>query len=468
MLDRKQQLLKKHRKQKRIILLIVLLGIFASGFWYWWLIPSLLVLFWVVHETWFSDHLFYLPTQDYQYQFPETAHCFSLTLNNGLIGLDGLDTQQITSQATLILKVKVSASLLGRFFDPSIIFADDVQTFERGCKGVRYINLTGLQSQLFNNQLQLRGHHCTVNSSVELMVFNQPDFTLQRIMVLAPHADDAELAAYGVYSTAENVSVVTITQGEIEAENYQSLGLDLAQAAQLKGRLRTWDSIMVPQWGGVKAQNCVQLGYYCLQLKAMQAQPLAAVGSRESNETDTRLARSYNHLTLKSDANGQPTWQNLVQDLSELLDHFQPDVVITPHPQLDPHADHVATTAAMEQAIALSEHKPSNFLFYANHLHDNDRWPMGNAGTGIALPPAMIELPAEQLWSFCLDQQQQLDKAMALGMQHDLQPKMPFKRRLRRCLQHYLAARRWPKTGENEFFRKAVRRHELFWVRSIK
>lgn len=55
---------------------------------------------------------------------------------------------------------------------------------------------------------------------------------------------------------------------------------------------------------------------------------------------------------------------------------------------------------------------------------------------------------------------------MALGMMHDLQPRPPFKRRLRRWLQQCLAARRWPPYGENEFMRKAVRRHELFWIGS--
>jgi len=53
---------------------------------------------------------------------------------------------------------------------------------------------------------------------------------------------------------------------------------------------------------------------------------------------------------------------------------------------------------------------------------------------------------------------------MALGMMHDLQPRPPFKRRVRRVIQRWLAGRRSSPYGENEFFRKAVRRHELFWV----
>ncbi|MGU2433225.1 PIG-L family deacetylase, partial [Pseudomonas aeruginosa] len=70
-------------------------------------------------------------------------------------------------------------------------------------------------------------------------------------------------------------------------------------------------------------------------------------------------------------------------------------------------------------------------------------------------------------WTLALERTRQVDKAMALGMMHDLQPRPPFKRRLRRRLQGWLAGRRWPAYGEDEFMRKAVRRHELFWVESL-
>ena len=56
---------------------------------------------------------------------------------------------------------------------------------------------------------------------------------------------------------------------------------------------------------------------------------------------------------------------------------------------------------------------------------------------------------------------------MALAMQHDLQGPLPLKKRLRRLIQRLLVGRAWPVTGEDEFFRKAVRRHELFWRREL-
>lgn len=286
-------------------------------------------------------------------------------------------------------------------------------------------------------------------------------------MILAPHADDAELAAFGLYSSADNVSIVTLTQGEIEAEHYQRLGLSAQHAAQLKGRLRSWDSMAIPLWGSVPQANCVQLGYYCMQLPSMAQQPDVPFASKQSGETDIRRARQHNPLQLPADASGLPTWSNLVADLAACLLHFKPAVVVMPHPEIDPHADHIATTQAFFQALEQSHWRPQRLFLYANHLHDNDRWPMGNANTGVALPPAMVELPADEIFSYVLNDAQQMDKAMELLMQHDLQPALPFKKRVRRMIQQVLTGRRWPKTGENEFLRKAVRKHELFWVREL-
>src|SRR5699024_6949933 len=129
-------------------------------------------------------------------------------------------------------------------------------------------------------------------------VFDQPSPVNENIMILAPHADDAELAAFGLYSSADNVSIVTLTQGEIEAGYYQRLGLSKEQAAQLKGRLRTWDSMAIPLWGGVPQASCVQLGYYCMQLPEMAKQPDMAFGSKQSGETDIRSAREQDRKSV--------------------------------------------------------------------------------------------------------------------------------------------------------------------------
>lgn len=463
-MSRKQQLLAHHRRRKRLVLLaglvvLGLLGVLVA----WWLVPLLLALAFVAHEVWFADHLFYPPDADYRFAFPADTPTLAARLEAGYLRLEG-----VCGEAdTLILEVTVRAGWLGRWFDPQVWLGDDRQDLERGADGRRYLNLSGQAAALDAGTLRVRSRFCRLAETATLHVMTNPDYRQRRVLVLAPHADDAELAAFGLYGRCADASVVTVTQGEVEAERYRRLGLDAAAAARLKGRLRTWDSLAVPLWGGVPAQRCVQLGYYCLQLPAMAATPEQPFGSRESGSADIREARGGNPLVLPGDADGQPTWCNLVADLAALLEHFRPEVVVTPHPQLDPHPDHIAATQALLQAVQDCAWQPATLLLYANHLYDNDRWPMGPAEAGVALPPVFTPLPADRLWSPLLDRDARLDKAMALAMQHDLQGPLPAKQRLRRVLQRVFGGRRWPATGEDEFFRKAVRRHELFWVRDL-
>ena len=466
--SRKQQLLKRHRRNKRLGLLVGLLLLVALGvFGAWWLPLLLLPLLWVAHEAWFADHLFYSPGEDYAYRFAKDTREVAASLQGDLLQTD----VALQGDETLILEIGIRSNWLGRFLDPRVELlagaASDVQTFERGVKGVRFLNLTGLAEPLAAGTLRLRGRHCRMQQSPRLWITPAVELRKRRVMVIAPHADDAELAAYGLYSQADETWVVTLTAGEIEAEHYQAMGLAKAEAARLKGRLRAWDSIAVPRWAGVPESRCVQLGYFCLQLPVMQAAPDLPVGSREADLADIRPFRRFNPFPLPADIDGAPTWHNLLADLRALFEMARPQVLVMPHSVLDPHPDHICAQAAVLEALQGLAWQPETLLCYANHLHDNDRWPMGESGDGVALPP---QLEATEAWAPCslvLDIDTQRDKAMALGMMHDLQPAPPFKRRLRRALQRWLAGRRPSPYGENEFFRKAVRRHELFWRRDL-
>lgn len=461
--SRKQALLKRHRRNKRICLMVGVLLLISVGVLVdWWLPVVLAVLAWVAHEAWFADHLFYSPKDDYRYQFAADTEQPKVSLGQGRLLLGQALT--LVGDETLILAVRLKSGWLGRFIDPYIALpGGDRQVFERGVNGLRYLNLTGYGQVLVEGQLLLRGRFCRAQGEPVLSVFRQPDVRHQRVMVIAPHADDAELAAFGLYSQAAQPWIVTLTAGEIEAEHYQRMGLSRAEAARLKGRLRAWDSIAVPRWAGVEQEHCVQLGYFCLQLAAMKAEPDRAVASREAELDDIRVFRQFNAFTLPADADGRPTWNNLLADLRALILQARPEVIVLPHAVLDPHPDHICSQQAVLEALQGLEWQPTTLLGYANHLHDNDRWPMGDSGDSIALPPLFDSTYTLQPYCLPLSQAQQRDKAMSLGMMHDLQPSMPFKRRLRRVIQRLLAARAVSPWGENEFFRKAVRRHELFW-----
>ncbi len=296
---RKQQLLKRHRRNKRISMLVILaLAISLSVMISLWLLPLILLLVWLAHEAWFSDHQFYSSQEDYLYQFPEHIQPVALQLTDGRWRLEHNNVAVNLAQSTLIAQIKIRSTWLGRWFDPVVCIGNDRQTFERCARGLRYLNLTGQGELLLTSGLTINSRFCRVEPAAQLFIFGQPTPIGERIMVLAPHADDAELAAFGLYSSADTVSIVTLTQGEIDAQHYQRLGLNRQEAAQLKGRLRTWDSLSIPLWGGVAEQHCVQLGYYCMQLPAMAQQPEQLFGSKESGENDIRTARQHNAIAL--------------------------------------------------------------------------------------------------------------------------------------------------------------------------
>jgi len=465
-LSRKQKLLRRHRRNKRVALLIGLVLLIVIGVSVeWWLSLLLTVAAWVGHEAWFADYLFYSPKDDYQYRFPADSEQLKVRWQGEYLRLR--DPLTLVGDETLILGVPIKSSWLGRFLDPAIDVlgtnVTDRQTFERGVNGLRYLNLTGCGAALVDGSLRLRGQYCRLPGRPRLWLFRHADARRQRVMVIAPHADDAELAAFGLYSQADEAWIVTLTAGEIEAEHYRQMGMTGAEAAQIKGRLRAWDSIAVPRWAGVPKERCVQLGYFCLQLPAMQAAPDQPISSLEADLSDTRLFRQFNSFPLPGDSDGASTWNNLLADLRALLLKARPDVIVMPHSSLDPHPDHICAQAAVLEALQGLAWQPSILLGYANHLHDNDRWPMGSAGTGVSLPPLFAVAQTLEPYCLSLSIEQQRDKAMALGMMHDLQPRAPFKRRLRRLIQRFLAGRVPSPYGENEFFRKAVRRHELFW-----
>lgn len=478
----KQSLLRRHRRHKRLgIGLALVVMLVASALLGWWLLPVLLVGLWLVHEAWLADHRFYHPRQD---------DCYSLKadwrhqtqIQQGQIQQGQMPWPEIPAGIdTLVLALEVKANPSGYLLDPWLELAGQRFTFEPGCKGLRYLTLAVSQLDAATEVLDLKTCHCRLGMTVDISGFSQPDFHQRRLLILAPHADDAELAAFGLYQQADEVMILTLTQGETKADAYRALGLDAQGAARLKGRLRTWDSQAIPLWGGVPQTHCLQLGYYCLQLGAMRAAPGQPQASRDSGDCDTRPARRHNALSLPGDSDGQPTWNNLVADLATVIAHFGPQAILLPHPYLDPHPDHVAAGQALAEALtktpATCNEQIEHFLLYANHLHNTDLWPMGPAGGGVCLPPshgpkAVAQDSAQDpdqdqarfIWLHPLSPAQQMDKAMALAMQHDLQAPLPLKQRLRRLIQSALTGRRWPDTGTDDYFRKAVRSGELFFI----
>lgn len=459
-----------NKKSKRInqlklliILAITVLLLFNS---HYLLSIVFIVLFYIMHEVLWSDHIFYNVKQDYQYNFQADFTEEILLQNNEIIW------KEAYKDKTIFLEVELECDLAGYLFDPSIDLQSQSQQqhqfFERGLKGRRYINLSHINDSSCAEKIQLVFKYCHLNNSRAILHgFVQPDLSDKTILVVAPHADDAEIAAFGVYSQTDSF-ITTITAGETEAGFYESVTASKEEASCLKGRLRAWDSISVPQWAGLKGDSVVQLGYFCLTLKKMYDQPDKKTSSLTAGIDDPAYFRVYNQFSLASDKSVNSSWNSLIKDLQEIIERVKPDVILTAHPVLDPHADHRYATIACLQACEQSNIF-ADFLLYANHYNHTEMFPFGLSGSLLSLPPEFDQQPIESIpVSYQLSQQRQHNKLLALTMMHDLQTPVSLKKRVRQVLQEKLIGREKFLIGHDDFLRKAVRKNELFFKLTTK
>ena len=455
---------KNKKKKTQLIICLLTLIVFFTGLFFglWWQGIVFVVMVYVLTEIAGSDHLFYDVATDYDYDLqPDEA--YDVLLDN--IALPS----NLSSCNTWLLSVNIKSKLTGHWFDPYVVIGcagkQEKQYFERGGKGRRYINLSDFSDQIRNQkQISLTFKNCaSQESEATIFGFNHPDYSSKRLLIIAPHADDAEIAAFGLYSSAKDVHIVTLTAGEVEMEDYCHVFDDPIKASRLKGRLRALDGNVVPLWGGVSPSNCINLGYFCKRLSDMYQNPDKSVRSLTADLNDTRLFRQYNPRKLQSDENGLPTWYNLIQDLAEIITDVKPEVIITPHPDIDPHLDHIYGTKALMQVLETTGYKSEHILYYANHFRTTDMFPFGPEHTVASLPPQMTTVSSiQRVYSFKLTKDQQKNKVFALEMMHDLKRKLEFKKMFREQLQ-YLAGRKPNRYGREGYFRKAIKNSEIFY-----
>lgn len=457
---------KKYIDRMRLFTLVILVvgAIIARSYIF---AVTIIFVFYFLYELLWSDHIFYNPKTDYTYQFEECTR-FQVTLSNDSFLLPDTDL----NEKTLLLALRIKSGFLGKIFDPYVMvqFGDRKQTqyLERNVEGRRYLNISHLLDEGCDSgsaRVKITTRHCHfTDAAAELIAFDNYLLDGRTILVIAPHADDAEIAAFGLYSRHES-RIVTLTAGELEAENFSNLLYpELEQASLLKGRLRSIDTFSAGLWGGLKQECCVNLGYFCLTLEQMHESPNEPVSSKMAGIKDTRAFRNNNMLQLSSDKDGKATWRNLVSDLQECIDYFRPDVIVTPHPKLDPHKDHIYATKALSEALSRCSTTPEYFLMYANHLRTTDIFPFGQEHTVMSLPPQCeSDIFFERVFSYELSDQMQRDKIYSLEMMHDLKPSLRFRKRLRKYLQKYFLGRSCFRYGQDDFFRKAIRSNELFY-----
>jgi len=350
------------------------------------------------------------------------------------------------------VEVSVGSATTRQYLDPNAI-------------GIRWLNLSGLHKQLVTGaQVTIRAHAVTLGGDDATVRLFRNQLDLRKpLLIVAPHPDDAEIAAFGLYAGRQS-TIVTVTAGNAGSMNYRAQVADPPEHYRLKGYLRAVDSVVVPWQGGIPPERTYNLGYFDGRLDAMYADPSRIVPEVYGPNTDVALYRRANLGSLLPNESRTNSWNHLVGDIVTILRKVNPAIIVMPDPRLDSHLDHEYATVAVVQAL---EHwdRDATFLLYTNHAGAN-RYPYGPAGSVMSLPPIAsggVGVMLQTVFSYETDQGLQTRKLFALESMHDL--RLSPEEQITCDLPN--VQRRtddYPRVNEEDYLRRAVRANEIFYV----
>jgi LmbE family N-acetylglucosaminyl deacetylase len=374
------------------------------------------------------------PTVDFSFR-ADGSRWFGATLSQAATGYELVwpDTSGVPWDTALLSAGVATAPLSGQpegssasqapapYLEITAGTYTDRQYFRAGESGPRWINLSHLRDVVApGTRVTFRASDITLGTgTATLRLFStRPDLT-KTVLVLAPHPDDAEIAAFALYAGTRS-TVATVTAGNAGSPTYEAVFGDKQDAEQyhFKGRVRVIDSITIPWQGGVPPERSLNLGYFDARLGTMFETPDAVVPEMYGPNTDVGQYRQYNFSPLVRKGSRQSTWRNLVGDIEQLLRRVNPAIIAAPHPQLDTHRDHQFTTVALVEAMARWRRNVT-LLLYTNHA-DNNRYPYGPAGTLMSLPAITQSVELDGVFSLPVSPELQRDKLFALESMHDL------------------------------------------------
>jgi LmbE family N-acetylglucosaminyl deacetylase len=411
---------------------------------------------------------FYNPKLDYCYSFSSSnAKLVPVELNDGFLDLTSLSA----GVNTVFAEIVIQSTLKGFINEPEVKMianGDTIsQNLECRVRGKRYLNISSLV-QKGNLRIKLLFKGCKLKSNqLILIAYRNPDLLKEKILILAPHPDDAEIAAYGLYASyPQNTYIATITAGDAGSMRYDELYYDSLTHYLKKGKVRVWNSLTVPQLGGISAEHAINLGYFDALLKKMHGDTTAHGFSRYLKTDNINLFRSSNCTHLPDSIKPESSWRSLVNDLKYLIIRERPTVILSTYPALDWHFDHKFTTVALLQAMKELNYDSCQLWLYTNHLPLNERYPFGKEGSAIGLPPYFMKEPIffDRLCSFPLSATLQADKALALDAMNDLRPDTQYRNTKASWLQTKKNFYDKLYLDETDYFRRSVRSNELFFV----
>lgn len=414
-------------------------------------------------------------TADYTYNF-NTDPGSLLRVNTKIFRDHFILPQNTGNWDTGFLKINLKSNLSGRIIEPYVEIEAQGKSFKqyfvRGAQGIRYLNVSMLSGQKID-KVTLRGHHLTWDmQDGQLLLFSNQKISGKRILVISPHPDDAELAAFGLYSHRDSF-IVTITDGGASAKKYDYLFSDAGKenSHALAAKLRVIDSLTVPYMGDISPVRCINLGYPDGTLQEMYKFPSREVRGRYFSRPYVSTARKYNLYPLPA-LPVEATWPNLVRSLSIILDKIQPDIIVAPHPLLDSHPDHHFSSIALFEALGkCGICKKSALYLYTNHRADF--YPYGTSDSWVSLPPFFQNSTFNSIYSYQLSSDESVEKRFAIHAMHDIGPSPPkadigFFDLMKTLVFDVGSYIKYNTHLSESYYRRTLRPNELFFVYAYK
>ncbi len=347
-----------------------------------------------------------------------------------------------------------------------------VQYLDPDARGLRWLNVSPIARAGIapGSRVVLEGRGLRLaDRASRLVCFEDPELDGRRVLVIAPHPDDAEIAAFGIYASTD-ADVVTVTAGDAGGFNYRVLLDEPSDHYRLKGKIRTWDSIVVPFLGGVGPERARNLGYYDATLAELYRSRPEPLDPPIAEIPDPSYFRDFNVDAELRTRPMHPTWAGLVAALRAELDRVEPDVIVTAHPFLDNHRDHQYSTMALFEAMEGAETLGDEVvvLLYTNHLVGAEPFPWGPRDGIISVPPSAAGVTGHDgVYSHPVSDEAVALKILALEMMHDLRPldlqeREPLGSLWKRTLKRTFRPER--KRPNYSYLRRGPRPNELFWV----
>lgn len=398
---------------------------------------------------------------------PEKQLTIPLTLENNKLQWPSINANWDTG----FIKLRVESNPIGQRLTPTISLSSQGrvirQDFELGAKGTRFINISPLSdsSMSAGEVITLSTQNMSaLPAEAELVIFEKNKFgSDDRFLILSPHPDDAEIAASGFYQQYNNSSwIVTITAGDAGGSPFKRLFETREEQYLIKGRLRVYDSVSIPQVAGIPRERAYNLGYFDGTLKKMFKDQSAKVSSINLPFSSPQIFRKNAPYINSSKA----TWKNLVQDLAAVIKDTEPTVIITPHPMLDSHFDHQYTTIAILEALKTLVARKPTLLMYTNHTM-TELYPYGDRRSMISIPYIEHTKPLfDNLYSYSLTDRQRSIKLLTIDLMHDLKqtPSIEPYDIFKSIKNTKVDVMKRLRTPDTSYYRRSVRPNELFYV----